>query len=144
MNSITKQQLDDFSEVYPKVLELSMAKNSPFDKLKVELEAMFDKYQIAEIDKSKMLSQALLQMCSQITSYSQQTALAIIKEAFANETEKKKPQLLDRQQKEFDDKLRIKKAELLANMYGMTASGGLTVPERLSTEVFKKIEEILK
>ena len=142
MNSSTQKQLQDFMSVFPEVLKLSMAKDSPFEKLVTMLNEMFDKYQITDAEKAKTISQCLSSLCSQLTTSSQQASLQLIKDAFANETEKFKPELLKRQKDEFDDKLRIKMAEFLKDMYSMTASGGLVVPERLSTEVFQKIERI--
>ena len=59
-------------------------------------------------------------------------------------TEAKKAGLVDREKASFDDNLRIKEAENLANVVSMYAAGGMAIPGELQTSMLDAVNRITK
>ena len=59
-------------------------------------------------------------------------------------TEAKKAGLVDREKASFDDNLRIKEAENLANVVSMYAAGGMATPGELQTSMLDAVNRITK
>ncbi len=99
------------------------------DKAKTTLENLFDAYTLTAEGKASVIAQTI----TMILQLSVQTVMdKPIKDAQASliaqqeATEVEKEALTKRQEESYDDNLRIKEAEMLANIAGMMGAGGAT------------------
>ncbi|HEA7233015.1 TPA: hypothetical protein RXK08_001389 [Campylobacter coli] len=116
------KRLEAFREIYPQILEMSLAEKSPFGEFKKLLEQFGNENVIRNDQQFQSLAQALVSVGQTIVAQSQNTALQmilggdenIVNQANINltnaqtETEKAKPVLIARQTAQIDDELELK------------------------------------
>ncbi|EGP7980078.1 hypothetical protein I0O94_001831, partial [Campylobacter coli] len=116
------KRLEVFKEIYPQILEMSLAEKSPFGEFKKLLEQFGNDNIIRNDTQFQSLAQALVSVGQTIVAQSQNTALQmilggdenIVNQANINltnaqtETEKANANLVKRQTAQIDDELEIK------------------------------------
>ncbi|MGM8974742.1 hypothetical protein ACTFDJ_03295 [Campylobacter jejuni] len=152
------KRLEAFKEIYPQILEMSLAEKSPFGEFKKLLE-QFGKDNVIRNDQQfQSLAQALVSVGQTIVAQSQNTALSMILQGDENElnaekalllraqteTEKAKPALIARQTSQIDDNLRIEAAKVTQSVQFGYCTGGLDIPQEIMKLVKEKIENIEK
>ncbi|ECQ9272336.1 hypothetical protein ACLWG7_001685 [Campylobacter jejuni] len=120
------KRLEAFKEIYPQILEMSLAEKSPFGEFKKLLEQFGNDNVIRNDQQFQSLAQALVSVGQTTVAQSQNTALQMIlggdenevNEANINltnakiETEKANTELIKRQTKQIDDELDLKEQNL--------------------------------
>ncbi|EGA8551201.1 hypothetical protein [Campylobacter coli] len=116
------KRLEVFKEIYPQILEMSLAEKSPFGEFKKLLEQFGNDNIIRNDTQFQSLAQALVSVGQTIVAQSQNTALSmilggdenIVNQANINltnaqiETEKANANLVKRQTAQIDDELELK------------------------------------
>ncbi len=116
------KRLEAFKEIYPQILEMSLAEKSPFGEFKKLLEQFGNDNVIRNDTQFQSLAQALVSVGQTIVAQSQNTALQmilggdenIVNQANINltnaqtETEKANANLVKRQTAQIDDELELK------------------------------------
>ncbi|EJD2753709.1 hypothetical protein M1T88_000150 [Campylobacter coli] len=116
------KRLEVFKEIYPQILEMSLAEKSPFGEFKKLLEQFGNDNIIRNDTQFQSLAQALVSIGQTIVAQSQNTALQmilggdenIVNQANINltnaqtETEKANANLVKRQTAQIDDELELK------------------------------------
>ncbi|EJX0893827.1 hypothetical protein ODD97_000009 [Campylobacter coli] len=152
------KRLEVFKEIYPQILEMSLAEKSPFGEFKKLLEQFGNDNIIRNDTQFQSLAQALVSVGQTIVAQSQNTALQmilggdenIVNQANINltnaqtETEKTKPALIARQTAQIDDNLRIEAAKVTQSVQFGYCTGGLDIPQEIMKLVKEKIENIEK
>ncbi|ENZ3825366.1 hypothetical protein ACGJDJ_000009 [Campylobacter coli] len=152
------KRLEVFKEIYPQILEMSLAEKSPFGEFKKLLEQFGNDNIIRNDTQFQSLAQALVSVGQTIVAQSQNTALQmilggdenIVNQANINltnaqiETEKAKPALIARQTAQIDDNLRIEAAKVTQSVQFGYCTGGLDIPQEIMKLVKEKIENIEK
>lgn len=152
------KRLEAFKEIYPQILEMSLAEKSPFGEFKKLLEQFGNENVIRNDQQFQSLAQALVSVGQTIVAQSQNTALQmilggdenIVNQANINltnaqtETEKAKPSLIARQTAQIDDNLRIEAAKVTQSVQFGYCTGGLDIPQEIMKLVKEKIENIEK
>ncbi len=119
---ITTKKTEAFKEIYPQILEMSLAEKSPFGEFKKLLEQFGNDNVIRNDQQFQSLAQALVSVGQTIVAQSQNTALQmilggdenIVNQANINltnaqiETEKANANLVKRQTAQIDDELELK------------------------------------
>ncbi|HED5424196.1 TPA: hypothetical protein ACIK0B_001179 [Campylobacter jejuni] len=119
-------RLEAFGNIYPKILEMSLAEKSPFGEFKKLLEQFGNDNVIRNDTQFQSLAQALVSVGQTTVAQSQNTALQMIlggdenevNEANINltnakiETENANTELIKRQTKQIDDELDLKEQNL--------------------------------
>ncbi|EIF9291987.1 hypothetical protein LF091_001031 [Campylobacter jejuni] len=152
------KRLEAFKEIYPQILEMSLAEKSPFGEFKKLLEQFGNDNVIRNDQQFQSLAQALVSVRQTIVAQSQNTALSMILQGDENElnaekalllraqteTEKAKPALIARQTSQIDDNLRIEAAKVTQSVQFGYCTGGLDIPQEIMKLVKEKIENIEK
>ncbi|EOH4413985.1 hypothetical protein ACLQ5Z_000014 [Campylobacter coli] len=152
------KRLEAFKEIYPQILEMSLAEKSPFGEFKKLLEQFGNENVIRNDQQFQSLAQALVSVGQTIVAQSQNTALSMILQGDENElnaekalllkaqteTEKAKPALIARQTAQIDDNLRIEVAKVTQSVQFGYCTGGLDIPQEIISLVKEKIENIEK
>ncbi|HED6150089.1 TPA: hypothetical protein R5W84_000722 [Campylobacter coli] len=152
------KRLEAFKEIYPQILEMSLAEKSPFGEFKKLLEQFGNDNVIRNDQQFQSLGQALVSVGQTIVAQSQNTALSMILQGDENElnaekalllraqteTEKAKPALIARQTSQIDDNLRIEAAKVTQSVQFGYCTGGLDIPQEIMKLVKEKIENIEK
>ncbi|ECR2442864.1 hypothetical protein ACHIUN_08335 [Campylobacter coli] len=152
------KRLKAFKEIYPQILEMSLAEKSPFGEFKKLLEQFGNDNVIRNDQQFQSLAQALVSVGQTIVAQSQNTALSMILQGDENElnaekalllraqteTEKAKPALIARQTAQIDDNLRIEAAKVTQSVQFGYCTGGLDIPQEIMSLVKEKIENIEK
>ncbi|ECK7928815.1 hypothetical protein PAK06_03430 [Campylobacter jejuni] len=152
------KRLEAFKEIYPQILEMSLAEKSPFGEFKKLLEQFGNDNVIRNDQQFQSLAQALVSIGQTIVAQSQNTALSMILQGDENElnaekalllraqteTEKAKPALIARQTSQIDDNLRIEAAKVTQSVQFGYCTGGLDIPQEIMKLVKEKIENIEK
>ncbi|EAI3545528.1 hypothetical protein E4P71_01955 [Campylobacter jejuni] len=152
------KRLEAFKEIYPQILEMSLAEKSPFGEFKKLLEQFGNDNVIRNDQQFQSLAQALVSVGQTIVAQSQNTALSMILQGDENElnaekalllraqteTEKAKPALIARQTSQIDDNLRIEDAKVTQSVQFGYCTGGLDIPQEIMKLVKEKIENIEK
>ncbi|EAK7585060.1 hypothetical protein E7O75_00955 [Campylobacter jejuni] len=152
------KRLEAFKEIYPQILEMSLAEKSPFGEFKKLLEQFGNDSVIRNDQQFQSLAQALVSVGQTIVAQSQNTALSMILQGDENElnaekalllraqteTEKAKPALIARQTSQIDDNLRIEAAKVTQSVQFGYCTGGLDIPQEIMKLVKEKIENIEK
>ncbi|EAI5960108.1 hypothetical protein BH341_08825 [Campylobacter jejuni] len=152
------KRLEAFKEIYPQILEMSLAEKSPFGEFKKLLEQFGNDNVIRNDQQFQSLAQALVSVGQTIVAQSQNTALSMILQGDENElnaekikliqaqieTESKKPALITRQTTQIDDNLRIEAAKVTQSVQFGYCTGGLDIPQEIIKLVKEKIENIEK
>lgn len=152
------KRLEAFKEIYPQILEMSLAEKSPFGEFKKLLEQFGNDNVIRNDQQFQSLAQALVSVGQTIVAQSQNTALSMILQGNENElnaekalllraqteTEKAKPALIARQTSQIDDNLRIEAAKVTQSVQFGYCTGGLDIPQEIMKLVKEKIENIEK
>ncbi len=152
------KRLEAFKEIYPQILEMSLAEKSPFGEFKKLLEQFGNENVIRNDQQFQSLAQALVSVEQTIVAQSQNTALSMILQGDENElnaekalllkaqteTEKAKPALIARQTAQIDDNLRIEAAKVTQSVQFGYCTGGLDIPQEIMNLVKEKIENIEK
>ncbi|HGK7349633.1 TPA: hypothetical protein ACJ513_000171 [Campylobacter coli] len=152
------KRLKAFKEIYPQILEMSLAEKSPFGEFKKLLEQFGNDNIIRNDTQFQSLAQALVSVGQTIVAQSQNTALSMILQGDENElnaekalllraqteTEKAKPALIARQTSQIDDNLRIEAAKVTQSVQFGYCTGGLDIPQEIMSLVKEKIENIEK
>ncbi|EAI3498956.1 hypothetical protein ACLD69_000171 [Campylobacter coli] len=152
------KRLEAFKEIYPQILEMSLAEKSPFGEFKKLLEQFGNDNVIRNDQQFQSLAQALVSVGQTIVAQSQNTALSMILQGDENElnaekalllraqteTEKAKPALIARQTSQIDDNLRIEAAKVTQSVQFGYCTGGLDIPQEIMKLVKEKIENIEK
>ncbi|MCC2562031.1 hypothetical protein KBI93_03675 [Campylobacter coli] len=152
------KRLEVFKEIYPQILEMSLAEKSPFGEFKKLLEQFGNDNVIRNDQQFQSLAQALVSVGQTIVAQSQNTALSMILQGDENElnaekalllraqteTEKAKPALIARQTSQIDDNLRIEAAKVTQSVQFGYCTGGLDIPQEIMSLVKEKIENIEK
>ncbi|EGJ6921689.1 hypothetical protein INC64_001688 [Campylobacter coli] len=152
------KRLEAFKEIYPQILEMSLAEKSPFGEFKKLLEQFGNENVIRNDQQFQSLAQALVSVGQTIVAQSQNTALSMILQGDENElnaekalllkaqteTEKAKPALIARQTAQIDDNLRIEAAKVTQSVQFGYCTGGLDIPQEIISLVKEKIENIEK
>ncbi|EHZ5075621.1 hypothetical protein K6A54_001853 [Campylobacter coli] len=152
------KRLKAFKEIYPQILEMSLAEKSPFGEFKKLLEQFGNDNVIRNDQQFQSLAQALVSVGQTIVAQSQNTALSMILQGDENElnaekalllraqteTEKAKPALIARQTSQIDDNLRIEAAKVTQSVQFGYCAGGLDIPQEIMKLVKEKIENIEK
>ncbi|EAW7388449.1 hypothetical protein FZH81_03235 [Campylobacter jejuni] len=152
------KRLEAFKEIYPQILEMSLAEKSPFGEFKKLLEQFGNDNVIRNDQQFQSLAQALVSVGQTIVAQSQNTALSMILQGDENElnaekalllraqteTEKAKPALIVRQTSQIDDNLRIEAAKVTQSVQFGYCTGGLDIPQEIMKLVKEKIENIEK
>ncbi|MGI7519955.1 hypothetical protein ACNF8A_01900 [Campylobacter coli] len=152
------KRLEAFKEIYPQILEMSLAEKSPFGEFKKLLEQFGNDNVIRNDQQFQSLAQALVSVGQTIVAQSQNTALSMILQGDENElnaekalllkaqteTEKAKPALITRQTAQIDDNLRIEAAKVTQSVQFGYCTGGLDIPQEIMSLVKEKIENIEK
>ncbi|HED0463250.1 TPA: hypothetical protein R4O25_000173 [Campylobacter coli] len=152
------KRLEAFKEIYPQILEMSLAEKSPFGEFKKLLEQFGNDNVIRNDQQFQSLAQALVSVGQTIVAQSQNTALSMILQGDENElnaekalllkaqteTEKAKPALIARQTTQIDDNLRIEAAKVTQSVQFGYCTGGLDIPQEIMSLVKEKIENIEK
>ncbi|EEO7783713.1 hypothetical protein OCH95_001052 [Campylobacter coli] len=152
------KRLEVFKEIYPQILEMSLAEKSPFGEFKKLLEQFGNDNVIRNDQQFQSLAQALVSVGQTIVAQSQNTALSMILQGDENElnaekalllraqteTEKAKPALIARQTSQIDDNLRIEAAKVTQSVQFGYCTGGLDIPQEIMKLVKEKIENIEK
>ncbi|ECH5017171.1 hypothetical protein FPW30_07970 [Campylobacter coli] len=152
------KRLEVFKEIYPQILEMSLAEKSPFGEFKKLLEQFGNENVIRNDQQFQSLAQALVSVGQTIVAQSQNTALSMILQGDENElnaekalllraqteTEKAKPALIARQTSQIDDNLRIEAAKVTQSVQFGYCTGGLDIPQEIMSLVKEKIENIEK
>ncbi|HED1159194.1 TPA: hypothetical protein R4P10_000371 [Campylobacter coli] len=152
------KRLEVFKEIYPQILEMSLAEKSPFGEFKKLLEQFGNDNIIRNDTQFQSLAQALVSVGQTIVAQSQNTALSMILQGDENElnaekalllraqteTEKTKPSLIARQTSQIDDNLRIEAAKVTQSVQFGYCTGGLDIPQEIMKLVKEKIENIEK
>ncbi|MFG6701503.1 hypothetical protein ACGYND_00930 [Campylobacter coli] len=152
------KRLKAFKEIYPQILEMSLAEKSPFGEFKKLLEQFGNDNVIRNDQQFQSLAQALVSVGQTIVAQSQNTALSMILQGDENElnaekalllraqteTEKAKPALIDRQTAQIDDNLRIEAAKVTQSVQFGYCTGGLDIPQEIMKLVKEKIKNIEK
>ncbi|EAJ1170106.1 hypothetical protein WHQ30_06475 [Campylobacter jejuni] len=152
------KRLKAFKEIYPQILEMSLAQKSPFGEFKKLLEQFGNDNVIRNDQQFQSLAQALVSVGQTIVAQSQNTALSMILQGDENElnaekalllraqteTEKAKPALIARQTSQIDDNLRIEAAKVTQSVQFGYCTGGLDIPQEIMKLVKEKIENIEK
>ncbi|EFN2611090.1 hypothetical protein HGM09_001743 [Campylobacter coli] len=152
------KRLEAFKEIYPQILEMSLAEKSPFGEFKKLLEQFRNDNVIRNDQQFQSLAQALVSVGQTIVAQSQNTALSMILQGDENElnaekalllraqteTEKAKPALIARQTSQIDDNLRIEAAKVTQSVQFGYCTGGLDIPQEIMKLVKEKIENIEK
>ncbi|EOG7013660.1 hypothetical protein ACLH5D_000354 [Campylobacter coli] len=152
------KRLKAFKEIYPQILEMSLAEKSPFGEFKKLLEQFGNDNVIRNDQQFQSLAQALVSVGQTIVAQSQNTALQMILGGDENElnaekalllraqteTEKAKPALIARQTSQIDDNLRIEAAKVTQSVQFGYCTGGLDIPQEIMKLVKEKIENIEK
>ncbi len=152
------KRLEAFKEIYPQILEMSLAEKSPFGEFKKLLEQFGNENVIRNDQQFQSLAQALVSVGQTIVAQSQNTALSMILQGDENElnaekalllraqteTEKAKPALIARQTSQIDDNLRIEAAKVTQSVQFGYCTGGLDIPQEIMSLVKEKIENIEK
>ncbi|ECK7719146.1 hypothetical protein ACM1UK_001316, partial [Campylobacter jejuni] len=145
------KRLEVFKEIYPQILEMSLAEKSPFGEFKKLLEQFGNDNVIRNDQQFQSLAQALVSVGQTIVAQSQNTALSMILQGDENElnaekalllraqteTEKAKPALIARQTSQIDDNLRIEAAKVTQSVQFGYCTGGLDIPQ----EIMKLVKE---
>ncbi|EAK2304041.1 hypothetical protein BOS24_04630 [Campylobacter coli] len=152
------KRLEAFKEIYPQILEMSLAEKSPFGEFKKLLEQFGNDNVIRNDQQFQSLAQALVSVGQTIVAQSQNTALSMILQGDENElnaekalllraqteTEKAKLALIARQTAQIDDNLRIEAAKVTQSVQFGYCTGGLDIPQEIISLVKEKIENIEK
>ncbi|EAH6873405.1 hypothetical protein [Campylobacter coli] len=152
------KRLEAFKEIYPQILEMSLAEKSPFGEFKKLLEQFGNDNVIRNDQQFQSLAQALVSVGQTIVAQSQNTALSMILQGDENElnaekalllraqteTEKAKPALIARQTAQIDDNLRIEAAKVTQSVQFGYCTGGLDIPQEIISLVKEKIKNIEK
>ncbi|EDP6681284.1 hypothetical protein ACXDBT_000744 [Campylobacter jejuni] len=152
------KRLEAFKEIYPQILEMSLAEKSLFGEFKKLLEQFGNDNVIRNDQQFQSLAQALVSVGQTIVAQSQNTALSMILQGDENElnaekalllkaqteTEKAKPALIARQTSQIDDNLRIEAAKVTQSVQFGYCTGGLDIPQEIMKLVKEKIENIEK
>lgn len=152
------KRLEAFKEIYPQILEMSLAEKSPFGEFKKLLEQFGNDNVVRNDQQFQSLAQALVSVGQTIVAQSQNTALSMILQGDENElnaekalllraqteTEKAKPALIARQTSQIDDNLRIEAAKVTQSVQFGYCTGGLDIPQEIMKLVKEKIENIEK
>lgn len=152
------KRLEAFKEIYPQILEMSLAQKSPFGEFKKLLEQFGNDNVIRNDQQFQSLAQALVSVGQTIVAQSQNTALSMILQGDENElnaekalllraqteTEKAKPALIARQTSQIDDNLRIEAAKVTQSVQFGYCTGGLDIPQEIMKLVKEKIKNIEK
>ncbi|EAK5132850.1 hypothetical protein ISI92_000092 [Campylobacter jejuni] len=152
------KRLEAFKEIYPQILEMSLAEKSPFGEFKKLLEQFGNDNVIRNDQQFQSLAQALVSVGQTIVAQSQNTALSMILQGDENElnaekalllraqteTEKAKPALIARQTSQIDDNLRIEAAKVTQSVQFGYCTGGLDIPQEIMKLVKEKMENIEK
>ena len=152
------KRLEAFKEIYPQILEMSLAEKSPFGEFKKLLEQFGNENVIRNDQQFQSLAQALVSVGQTIVAQSQNTALSMILQGDENElnaekalllraqteTEKAKPALIARQTSQIDDNLRIEAAKVTQSVQFGYCTGGLDILQEIMSLVKEKIENIEK
>ncbi|ECP8779823.1 hypothetical protein FU982_08250 [Campylobacter jejuni] len=152
------KRLEAFKEIYPQILEMSLAEKSPFGEFKKLLEQFGNDNVIRNDQQFQSLAQALVSVGQTIVAQSQNTALSMILQGDENElnaekalllkaqteTEEAKPALIARQTSQIDDNLRIEAAKVTQSVQFGYCTGGLDIPQEIMKLVKEKIENIEK
>ncbi|EAJ1973274.1 hypothetical protein ACR05Q_000267 [Campylobacter coli] len=152
------KRLEAFKEIYPQILEMSLAEKSPFGEFKKLLEQFGNDNVIRNDQQFQSLAQALVSVGQTIVAQSQNTALSMILQGDENElnaekalllraqteTEKAKPALIARQTAQINDNLRIEAAKVTQSVQFGYCTGGLDIPQEIMSLVKEKIENIEK
>ncbi|EMS7426512.1 hypothetical protein WDI88_001295 [Campylobacter coli] len=152
------KRLEAFKEIYPQILEMSLAEKSPFGEFKKLLEQFGNDNIIRNDQQFQSLAQALVSVGQTIVAQSQNTALSMILQGDENElnaekalllraqteTEKAKPALIARQTSQIDDNLRIEAAKVTQSVQFGYCTGGLDIPQEIMKLVKEKIKNIEK
>ncbi|EPT6741963.1 hypothetical protein ACVQ4G_001254 [Campylobacter coli] len=152
------KRLEAFKEIYPQILEMSLAEKSPFGEFKKLLEQFGNENVIRNDQQFQSLAQALVSVGQTIVAQSQNTALSMILQGDENElnaekalllkaqteTEKAKPALIARQTAQIDDNLRIEAAKVTQSVQFGYCTGGLDIPQEIMKLVKEKIKNIEK
>ncbi|EAI8664763.1 hypothetical protein ACFFTB_000276 [Campylobacter coli] len=152
------KRLKAFKEIYPQILEMSLAQKSPFGEFKKLLEQFGNDNVIRNDQQFQSLAQALVSVGQTIVAQSQNTALSMILQGDENElnaekalllraqteTEKAKPALIARQTAQIDDNLRIEAAKVTQSVQFGYCTGGLDIPQEIMSLVKEKIKNIEK
>ncbi|EAH6160323.1 hypothetical protein ACJQNG_000657 [Campylobacter jejuni] len=152
------KRLEAFKEIYPQILEMSLAEKSPFGEFKKLLEQFGNDNVIRNDQQFQSLAQTLVSVGQTIVAQSQNTALSMILQGDENElnaekalllraqteTEKAKPALIARQTSQIDDNLRIEAAKVTQSVQFGYCTGGLDIPQEIMKLVKEKIENIEK
>ncbi|EAK7474521.1 hypothetical protein FS042_07460 [Campylobacter coli] len=152
------KRLKAFKEIYPQILEMSLAEKSPFGEFKKLLEQFGNDNVIRNDQQFQSLAQALVSVGQTIVAQSQNTALSMILQGDENElnaekalllraqteTEKAKPALIARQTSQIDDNLRIEAAKVTQSVQFGYCTGGLDIPQEIMSLVKEKIKNIEK
>ncbi|EPX7482218.1 hypothetical protein ACW2CM_000328 [Campylobacter coli] len=152
------KRLEAFKEIYPQILEMSLAEKSPFGEFKKLLEQFGNDNVIRNDQQFQSLAQALVSVGQTIVAQSQNTALSMILQGDENElnaekalllraqteTEKAKPALIARQTSQIDDNLRIEAVKVTQSVQFGYCTGGLDIPQEIMKLVKEKIKNIEK
>ncbi|EFQ8129831.1 hypothetical protein H0G10_000425 [Campylobacter coli] len=152
------KRLEAFKEIYPQILEMSLAEKSPFGEFKKLLEQFGNDNIIRNDTQFQSLAQALVSVGQTIVAQSQNTALQmilggdenIVNQANINltnaqtETEKANANLVKRQTAQIDDNLRIEAAKVTQSVQFGYCTGGLDIPQEIMKLVKEKIKNIEK
>lgn len=152
------KRLQAFKEIYPQILEMSLAEKSPFGEFKKLLQEFGNDNVIRNDQQFQSLAQALVSVGQTVVAQSQNTALAMILQGDENElnaekalllkaqteTEKAKPALINRQVMQIDDNLRVEVAKVIQGVQFGYCTGGLEIPAEIMRLLKEKINNMEK
>jgi predicted DNA-binding protein (UPF0278 family) len=153
----------DFPTFLDTIYKAAMSDNSIYKTNQKYLEEKFAEYKIDSKSATELLAKTNSEMTISITAVCINAVVELIKTKIQSNlaqgeqefnaartalvqaqtaTEAKKAGLVDREKASFDDNLRIKEAENLANVVSMYAAGGMAIPGELQTSMLNAVNKI--
>ena len=157
--------INEFADIINTIFDSVMSDNSIYKANQRYLEEKFAEYKIDSKTATELLAKTNSEMTISITAVCVNATVELLKTQIQaglaqgekefnaartelvkaqTATEAKKAGLVDREKASFDDNLRIKEAENLANVVGMYAAGGMAIPGQLQTNMLDAVNRITK
>ena len=157
--------INEFPNIINTIFGLVMSDRSIYKANQKYLEEKFAEYKIDSKTATELLAKTNSEMTISITAVCVNATVELLKTQIQaglaqgekefnaartalvqaqTATEAKKAGLVDREKASFDDNLRIKEAENLANVVSMYAAGGMAIPGELQTSMLDAVNRITK
>ncbi|WP_086253669.1 hypothetical protein [Campylobacter sp. P091] len=157
--------INEFGDIINTIFGSVMSDNSIYKANQRYLEEKFAEYKIDSKTATELLAKTNSEMTISITAVCVNATVELLKTQIQaglaqgekefnaartelvkaqTATETKKAGLVDREKASFDDNLRIKEAENLANVVSMYAAGGMAIPGELQTSMLDAVNRITK